>query len=193
MNLITLDEYKLAKSITKGDQDQILENLITNCSAIIQKYIGRKLVDDGELIEEVFNLDYDTKSIYLEHYPVSNVTITAIDPYYYDSTVHFPVSLATYVVDAKDGRILRMGKGFWPQGYGGVKVTYNAGLPDGTDIPVELKQVTIDLVTYYLKEEYKDKSMRGATMNNFVSATEKSNGFPPHIQRVLDMFRHGPG
>ena len=187
-DLITLDMYKTAKGITKTDKDEILSILITNASAIIQSYIGRKLINDGEPIEEVISLDYDTQTIFLNQFPVSNVTIEAIDPWYYDSTVHFPIAPSEFRVVEADGKILRLGKYPWPQGPGAIVVTYNAGSDISDGVPAELTQATIDLVAYYFQEEYKDKSMRGATMNNFVSASEKSNNFPPHIQRVLDLY-----
>ena len=189
VDLITLQEYKTAKGIKKTDEDGILESLITSASAIIQNYIGRPIVDDGNPINEVITLDYDTPYIYLDRYPVSSiVSITELDPWYYDSSVHFPVAETSYMLDPAKGRLIRTAGRTWPQGPGAVSVTYRAGAIDATAIPTELKQVTIDLVTYYYKEEYKDKSVRGATINNHVSVTEKTNSFPPHIQRVLDLF-----
>ncbi len=195
MNLITLDDYKLAKNISKTDQDVVLEGLIASVSSLIQKYIGQSFHDNGvQTRTDTFDLDYDATTLFLEHYPINQViSVTGIDPYYYDSTVHFPVAETLYRVDLEDGVLYRLGKNSaWPQGYGAVSVTYTYGsAPGGTVIPADLKQVTIDLVTYYHKEEWKEsRSMRGATMSN-EPVYGSSSKFPPHIQRVLDLYVNG--
>jgi hypothetical protein len=192
MNLITLDDYKLAKGITKSDQDIILEGLIASVSALIQKYIGQSFHSDGiQTRTDTFDLDYDATELYLDHYPINEVvSVTGIDPYYYDSTVHFPVASTLYRADLEDGVLYRIGKNsVWPQGYGAVSITYTYGsAPGALVIPADLKQVTIDMVTYYLKEEWKEsRSMRGATLSN-EPVYGSSSKFPPHIQRVLDLY-----
>jgi hypothetical protein len=93
------------------------------------------------------------------------------------------------------GRLFRLNAGYWPQGPGAVVVTYKAGLPGGnTNIPPELKQATIDLVSYYKNEEYKPSMQtRGSTLTNSVPGSSSSDKFsvqfPPHIQRILDMYK----
>lgn len=192
MNLITLDDYKLAKGINKTDQDIILEGLIASVSSLIQKYIGQEFHDSGvQTKTEYFDLDYDANTLFLEEFPINEVTsVTGIDPYYYDSTVHFPVATTLYRVDAEDGVLYRLGKNsVWPQGHGAVSVTYTYGSAPGTiTIPADLKQVAIDLVSYYHKEEWKEsRSMRGASLTN-EPVYGASSKFPPHIQRVLDLY-----
>jgi hypothetical protein len=195
IDLITLDEYKLAKGLSKNDQDDRLNMLIRNASSIIQAYLGRSFSDEDEDITEVFSLDYDARILYLDKYPVSDiVSITEIDPYGYDSSVHWPVPSATYFLDASLGRLIRTDGGYWPQGAGAVVVTYRAGYPVGIEnVPAELKQATIDLVSYYKDEEYKpSKQTRGATITNAVGtgrSGDLSTAFPPHIQRILDLYK----
>jgi len=192
-NLITLDEYKTAKGLQKNDQDGVIETLITNASAIIQTYIGRQLFNNGEPIDEIIGLDYDTNVVFLDQYPVREIlSLEALDNSYYDSTVHFPIAPSSYLLDSKEGKLIRTGRNaYWPQGPNAIKVTYTAGSLDENGVPPELKQATIDLVTYYMKEEWKDsKSTRGATINNNTGTGNSNTGtnFPPHIQRVLDLF-----
>lgn len=193
-DLITLDEYKLAKGLSKNDENDRLSMLIANVSSLIQTYIGRNFVDDGQNITQVFSLDYDTPILYLDKYPVSTiVSITETDPYGYDSTVHFPVPSSNYYLDSTNGRLIRVGGLYWPQGPGAVIVTYRAGYPAGTAIPSELKQAAIDLVSYYKNEEYKPSMQtRGATLTNPVQSGRQgdlSTAFPPHIQRILDLYK----
>lgn len=194
-NLISLEEYKLAKGLSKPDDDERLNMLITNVSSIIQTYLGREFTETGNNITEIFSLDYDASILYLDKYPVTEVVaVTEIDPYGYDSTVHFPASTSDYFVDEAQGRLIRTNRGYWPQGPGAVIVTYKAGYVGGIDaVPADLKQATIDLVTYYWKEEYKPSMQtRGATLTNAVPGTrgtDYSNQFPPHIQRILDLYK----
>ena len=196
-NLISLDEYKLAKSLSKTDEDDKIAWYIASASSIIQTYLGRTFSDTGNDITQIFNLDYDASVLYLDKYPITElVSITTIDPYGYDSTVHWPAPTSDYYVDLEGGRIYRTGSTpYWPQGPAAVIVTYKAGYTGGIDaIPQDLKQAAIDLVGYYIKEEYKPSMQtRGATLTNAVAAprgnTDFSDKFPPHIQRILDMYK----
>lgn len=195
-NLITLDEFKVAKKRSKNDDDEQLNWLITAASSIIQTYLGREFSDTGGNITEVFNLDYDANVLFLDKYPITEVvSVEEINPYGYDSSVHFPVPTTNYYVDTKDGKLIRTSGRYWPQGPGAVIVTYKAGIPGGTSaVPADLKQATIDLVTYYEKEEYKPSMQtRGATLTNAVPGARGVNDFsvqfPPHIQRVLDFYK----
>lgn len=193
-DLITLEEFKLVKDITKTDKDDLLAQLITNASEIIQLYIGKHFYSGEQTITEIIDLDYFTDVIYLENYPITSIeAITSIDPYSHDSSVHFPVPDVVYKADLRDGKLYRVDKRNWPTGFGAVEVTYKIGGSLSSSISPALKQVTIDLVQYYRDEEYKDsRSMRGATINNNTGSGQSntaSTNFPPHIQRVLDLIK----
>lgn len=195
-DLISLEDYKLAKGLAKTDQDEQLRWYISAASSIIQTYLRREFSDTGNPITQVFSLDYDATILYLDKYPVTDiVSLTEIDPYGYDSTVHWPVPESSYYVDLEGGRLIRTDRGYWPQGPGAVIVSYLAGYSGGIDaVPLDLKQATIDLVTYYKDEEYKpSKQTRGATITNAIggsrAGSDLSTAFPPHIQRVLDLYK----
>lgn len=191
-NLITLAEYKAAKSITKTDQDAVIEGLITTCSAIVTKIIEKSFYAAATTVTEVLDIDYESDVIYLENFPINSVTsVTAIDPETNDSTVFFPVSASTqYSVNLAYGSISRIDGINWPQGRAAVTVVYSVGSAP-VSVPAELKQVTIDIVTYYLKEEWKEsRTMMGASMRN-EPIYSSSTKFPPHIQRILDLYGAG--
>lgn len=193
-NLITLDEYKAAKGIVKTDQDPILENLITNVSGIIQRYLQRSFVNEG-VIEEIFTVDYDTPYIYLDNYPIFEVvSVTTIDPESHDSSVYYAYDEDLYTVDLAKGKLTSFNKCGWPQGLESVKVSYRlVEENEEVVIPPALKQATIDLVTYYHKEQWRDsQQLMGASINNQTGAGNRNipdKSFPPHIQRVLDLFK----
>lgn len=194
-DLITLDEFKTDQGLTKGDQDAVYEQLITQVSAIIQAYIGKKFLNGGTVVNEIISLDYDSDVIFLDNYPVESITsLEAFGTVYpYDSTVRLPVPESLYILDKANGKLLRT-SGYWPTGKGVIDVTYvMGGASDVTGVPPELKRVAIDLVKYYKQEEYKDsKSLKGATINNNTGSGNSNNpstNFPPHIQRILDLYK----
>lgn len=193
-DLITLQEFKLAKGISKDDENALLSFLISSASDIIQLYLGVDYSSTEKTITEIVDIDYYTDVIYLDNYPINSIEeVTSIDEYYYDSSVHFPIPETVFGADLVDGKIYRLDQRNWPKGFGAVKVVYTYGGNNNSAITAALKQVTIDLVEYYRKEEYKDsKSMRGATINNNTGAGQSntaSTNFPPHIQRVLDLIK----
>lgn len=189
MNLITLEEYKAYQNIAKTDQDDKITRLIASVSSLIQKYTGLEFNNSEQIITEVIDLDYDAREIFLDKYPVNEiVSVTEINPYYYDSSVHFPVPNTLYTVDLADGRLIRAQNMYWPQGFGAVTVTYKTGATN-LQPPADLKQAAIDLVTYYLKEQWiENRAMRGASISNGDLGYGYTSKFPPHIQRVLDLY-----
>ena len=74
-----------------------------------------------------------------------------------------------------------------PSGPGSVKVTYKGGY---SACPADLKLAVIDLVTYYHKDEYKQRqTLSGASIQNQGTSGQSGNvGFPDHIKRVLDLI-----
>ena len=144
---------------------------------------------------EYFNIDYDTHVVQLEQSPIVSVT-----------SVHERSSQAdAYILLEKDGsngkydyhidtdtdsifRTTDETYKNWQKGVAAVKVIYKAGY---ASTPEDLKLAAYDLVTYYLKDEYKSKkTIAGATIDNQTSSTLRGNvGFPDHIKRVLDMYK----
>ena len=66
---------------------------------------------------------------------------------------------------------------------------YTAGY---ASTPEDLKLAVIDLVTYYFKEERKNRqTIAGASIQNPGSTTQRDNiAFPDHIKRVLDLYKN---
>ena len=77
----------------------------------------------------------------------------------------------------------------WPRGAGSVKITYTAGY---ASCPVDLKLAIFDLVTYYLKDEHKERrTLGGASIQNQGSTSLRDSvAFPDHIKRVLDLYKN---
>ena len=97
-----------------------------------------------------------------------------------------------YYVDTAADAIVRTtksgGKKAFPQGMGSVQIAYRAGY---SAAPSDLKLALFDLVTYYLKDEHKERrKIAGATLQNQgTSGVRDNTDFPDHIKRVLDLYR----
>ena len=60
-----------------------------------------------------------------------------------------------------------------------------------TGVPEDIKLATIDVVNYYLKEEYKEAKTAQAFSIDVpgTSSLPRTDSFPDHISRVLDMYK----
>ena len=195
MDLITLEEYKSYNALSDNPkEDERISLLISSVSSLIQAYLKLDFVG-GRTITEVQFLDYDTNIIFLENYPVVGpVTVTESDRYTNDSSVHVSlVSNIDYVLNASEGTLLRTytlgGFANWPLSPGIVTINYSTASRFGIDLedlPNDLKLATIELVKYYMKEEYRQsKTVQGTSIVNTLS---EGKDFPQHIQVILDRY-----
>lgn len=92
-----------------------------------------------------------------------------------------------YETSADSQQITRLGKSF-PTGSKSVKLVYKGGY---SSTPSDLKLACFDLITYYMKKESTpNKAIPGsATINNVVGSVMPSD-FPPHIKRILELYRN---
>ena len=195
-NLITLSEYKEAKGISKSDDDVKLQKLIDRVSSYITEYLGFPIVTNINVdIVENISIEYETNLIYLDVFPVTQVISVTEADYLnsHDSTVHLPLSseIPDYIVDLKNGRVIRKNAKSWALGYNSVTITYRGGV---STPPEGIKLAVIDLVTYYLKEEYKvQKNIGTSSINNPETTIARNAELPSHIKRVLDLYRINNG
>ena len=98
-----------------------------------------------------------------------------------------------YFLDTDTDSVIRTTGGWeyknWPRGPGAVKIIYTAGWET---TPKDLQLAVADLITYYLKDEYKtQRSLQGASMQNRGTSSMSDNvDFPDHIKRVLDLYKN---
>ena len=190
-NLITLAEYKEAEGIASPKEDLRLASLIPSVSQLVKTYCGNSLVDYYATNKiETFNIDWSTHLVQLTESPVN--TIVSVEKR--DSVTESYTTVATteYYLDTSTDSILYVtGSTYknWPRGAGAVKVTYTAGY---SACPADLKLAVVDLVTYYLKDEHKERrTLGGASIQNqSTSSVRDSVAFPDHIKRVLDMYKN---
>jgi len=184
--LITLEDYKLYKKLTKTDSDEELGAIIASVSNLIKTYCGHSFIDHFTTPKvEIFNIKQSQHAILLNEWPVKTVTqVEARDDYESPYTV---IPSTEYFVDSSIDTLFRH-KEYWEEGFGAVKVTYTAGY---AATPEDVRIAALDLVHHYFKEEYKErKTLGAATMDNGYSKFGSSK-WPPHVARVLDMYRNG--
>ena len=193
MNLITTQEYKTYKKIEHNKDDNQLNVLVSAVSALVKTYTGNSIIDYA-VANKVENFDIHdnyTSELFLTESPLTSVGLLQER----DSIANSYTTLTEntdYYVDAEHDRVYRIngdaGIKYFPKGFAAVKVTYRAGYEI---CPEDLKLAIYDLITYYLKAEYKGRrSMAGATLQNEASTTIRDDiGFPDHIKRVLDMYK----
>tara|TARA_Y100000592_G_C5479681_1_gene324539 strand:+ start:6039 stop:6638 length:600 start_codon:yes stop_codon:yes gene_type:complete len=192
-NLITTKQYKDYKQMDHNKDDAKIDTLVASISQMVKTYCGHSIIDFYSATKlETFDIeDQLTSEIFLTESPLVSV-----------SSVKERLSIASsfttltenvdYYIDIEHDRIRRIdgdrGVDYWPQGFGSVQVVYNAGY---AAVPADLKLAVYDLITYYLKEEYKtQRSIAGTTLRNEGSTSIRNDiGFPDHIKRVLDLYK----
>ena len=193
MDLVTTQQYKTYKKIEHNKDDNQLGALVPAVSQLVKTYTGNAVVDYATINKvETFDI-YDslTSELFLTESPLTSVGLLQERDSLADSYTTLTED-TDYYVDKEHDRIYRVNGissiKYFPKGFASVKITYRAGYES---CPEDLKLAVYDLITYYLKEEYKGRrSMAGATLQNEASTTIRDDiGFPDHIKRVLDMYK----
>lgn len=192
-NLVTIEEYKESEGITSPKDDLRLNNLIPSVSQLVKTYCGNSIIDHYSSAKtETLNINWDTNIIQLTESPVNTITSVEERDSYSSAYNTLTTSDYEYYFDESTDTIIRTnGNAYrnWRKGPGAVRVTYTAGYES---CPEDLKLAVIDLITYYLKDEHKERrTLAGATVQNQVSTTQTNNvAFPDHIKRVLDLYKN---
>lgn len=197
-DLITLDDYKLLEGVSSTQYDEKFETLITSVSKLVRTYCNNEFdtYATSPGVTDIFDIQWDSYVVQLRHSPVISITnvyerraqSSDYEELFKDGTNN---KYEWYLDSVSDSifRTLDSGKyKNWPQGVGSVKVTYLAGY---TSIPDDLKLSIADLITYYHKDEWKERQTIGSATREGAgsSAIRNDPGFPDHIRRVLDMYR----
>ena len=190
-DLVTLAEYKEAEGISSPKEDLRLSSIIPAVSQLVKTYCGNSLIDHYSTNKvETFSIDWDTYLVQLTESPVNAI----VSVHKRDSVTESYSTVPTtdyYLDTATDSVLYVTGSTYknWPRGAGAVKVTYTAGY---ASTPKDLKLAVFDLITYYLKDEHKERrTLGGASIQNQGSTSLRDSvAFPDHIKRVLDLYKN---
>ena len=193
-DLITVQEYKNAEGLASQKDDQRLDIIVPQVSDLAKKYCGTSFVDyySSDKTEEISVSDIFTSTIIVSESPLVSVTSVKERASYEAAYETLAISDYEYYVDTAADAIVRTTKSgtkrSFPRGMGSVQIAYRAGY---SAAPKDLKLALFDLVTYYLKDEHKERrTIAGATLQNQGTSGMRDNtDFPDHIKRVLDLYR----
>ena len=193
-NLITLEEYKEAEGIQSPKEDLRIEALIPSVSQLIKTYCGNSIVDYYSTNKtEVININWDTHIVQLTESPVNTIVSVEERDSYQDNYVTLTEASYEYYFDSSTDTVMRTtgGRNYrnWAKGPGAVRVVYTAGYET---VPADLQLAVIDMITYYMKDEHKERrTLAGASVQNQASTSQRNNvAFPDHIKRVLDLYKN---
>ena len=194
-DLITRDEYKSLKNLSQSvKEDGRIDALIDSVSPLVKSYCGNSLVDYYSSNKtETFNINWATHIVQLTESPVNAIVSVQEREGYSSSYTTLTTGAQEYFLDTDTDSVIRTTSGSnytnWPKGPGAVKIVYTAGW---ATTPKDLQLAVADLITYYLKDEYKERrSLQGASMSNKGTSSMRDNvDFPDHIKRVLDLYKN---
>ena len=194
-DLITKDEFKSLKNLSQSvKEDGRIDALIDSVSLLVKTYCGNSIVDYYSSNKtETFNINWNTHIVQLTESPVNTIVTVQEREGYSSSYTTLTTGDNEYYLDVDTDSIIRTTGGWeyanWPRGPGAVKIVYTAGWET---TPKDLQLAVADLITYYLKDEYKERrSMQGASITNRGTSSMRDNvDFPDHIKRVLDLYKN---
>ena len=193
-DLITLSDYKDIEGIGSPKEDLRISRIIPSVSELVKTYCGNSFVDfySSNKVED-FDIYWDTFAVQLTESPIVSVVTVQERGGYDQSYDTLTTGAYQYYLDTSTDSIIRTNESGsrlnWKQGVGAVKITYRAGY---SETPSDLKLAVVDLITYYLKDEHKERrTLGGASIQNQSSTTQRDNvAFPDHIKRVLDLYKN---
>ena len=193
-DLVTLSDYKDAEGIGSPKDDLRISRIIPSVSELVKTYCANTFVDfvSSDKTEE-FDIYWDTYAVQLTESPIISITSVQERSGYDQSYTTLTTGAYEYYLDKRTDSVIRTNESGtrlnWKHGVGAVKVLYRAGY---SSTPNDLKLAVFDLVTYYLKDEHKERrTLGGASIQNQSSTTQRDNvAFPDHIKRVLDLYKN---
>lgn len=193
-NLITLQDYKTAEGITQPKDDARLNVLVPSVSQLVKTYCGNSFVDYYSSNKtETIDINWGTYIAQLTESPINTIVSVQERTAYNASYTTLTTGAHEFYLHSDTDSIYRTTSSGsfqnWPTGVGAVKIVYTAGY---SAIPGDLKLAVLDLITYYLKDEHKQRqSIAGASIQNQGSTSQNNNvSFPDHIKRVLDLYKN---
>ncbi len=193
-NLVTLTEYKEAEGIANPKEDLRLQTLIPSISQLVKTYCGNSIIDfySSNKVED-FDIYWETFAVQLTESPIVDIVSVQERGSYDEAYTTLTTGAHEYYLDTRTDSIIRTnnsgGRINWKHGVGAVRVTYKAGY---ASTPEDLKLAVFDLITYYLRDEHKERrTLGGASIQNQPSTSQRNNvAFPDHIKRVLDLYKN---
>jgi len=192
-DLITLAEYKDISGKVNDKDDTLISATLPGVSSYIRSYCNRSFTEYFATNKtEYFSFEWAGEVVFLNETPI--VELVSVSERDNPSESYTTLTTNTdFVLDSRLDAIFRLngsgGRKYFCKGIDAVKVEYKAGFEN---LPDDLKLATVDLVNYYMRDEYKtEKTNISFTVKTPGTSSSFNNGnLPDHIRRVLDMYRN---
>lgn len=180
-DLTTVETVKQWIGIDVDTDDLLLARLVSAVSTWVEKYVGRTISED-EYVE--YYTCWGERSICLNNYPVTEVTLVEVDGEAVDESTEYGTEGWTL-----DGSTLRFNGGTFS--YRGntyannVHIEYSAGY---TTTPYDLEQAVIHLVAL----RYRERDRVGVKSKSAITGETiqfSSWDLPPDVKQVLDGYK----
>jgi len=189
-DLITLAEYKEYKGVKSTSDDTKTSALITRVSEFIKRFTNKTFIDYSTAPKTEYHNVKNEEWVLLGEIPIINVSsvATSIDGGVTQTDLDEDVDFFT---DKDLGMLFsNSSTGYFTTtgvGHKSLEVTYTGGY---TETPSDIKQAALDLVSYYLDNEFTPKrQFSQTTIENFSFRAANDVNLPGHIRRILEFYR----
>lgn len=194
-DLVTLEEFKVYKTINSTEQDDKINALITRVSQFIKTYCGKTFVDYVSTDKTEYYDAVNTSDIFLDEQPVISITSLQVSNdggktyntalvEYDDFFVNYDIGVVTSTSTFTDSSSSSVSQGVSSRS---LKVKYRGGYKT---LPADLRQAALDMVEYYRANEYTPRQdFQSFKIENLGFRTGDSPSLPSHIKRILDQYR----
>lgn len=182
VELTTLAKVKTALEITGTDDDTYLEALIDRVSEIIEAYCDREF--NSESREEIFD-GTGTDDYITDEWPINSITSLSIR----QSTLNeddWETLDSEYYHYYGDQGVVHYLNGFL-KGVKNYKIVYTAGY---TEVPDDLEQAAIDMISYYYNKR-KSKNVQSESIGDYSITYSKSDNVIDDLglDVILDKYK----
>ena len=179
--LVSLSDYKAYVGITNANEDPKLRITLALVSALVEDYCGRQFITATRTEQACAT----SGTIFLKNTPVQSVSkVDCINT----SKATITVDVLDYVVYGGEGMVELLDETsiYAADIYKPYTITYTAGY---AELPSPLILAIMELTTYHVKKQYITKT---SSVNVNIASEDRndsSTDLPPHIKRVLDLYR----
>ena len=180
--LVTKAEYKAYAGLSSTTEDTKIDLLVIKASELVKTICNNSFVDYiDEPAVEIFEGGTSTY-VLLEGPPIAVQSVEYSTDY--GNTFTALTEFTDWTFSRPTHTIRSIGRDF-PYMFNGYRVTYTAGYET---LPEDLKLATLDLITYYLRNESAIHSNRAPGGNSVQIEYVTNTKLPAHISRVLDLY-----
>jgi len=192
MSILSLQTYKTYKGINSDTEDAKTIGIVNSVNSFIESYCNRKFTDYYSTNKVEYFDGVNSPDIYPKVFPLVEVVSIKVST---DGGETYPTTLekyTDYTIDTNNDRIVSSYPAYIT-GYfvnssypiNSLQLTYKGGYQD---VPEDLVLAGVNLVEYFLGEDYNPKKSTGSSSME-TQVPDFTARLPAHIRRVLEHYR----